>query len=78
MNKYKKYILAGAATCLMLVQTGCNDSFLERYPIVSISPEAFFKNITDLELYTNTYTLSPSYSGSRIPPTPSPAPAERA
>lgn len=61
MNKYKKYILAGAATCLLLVQTGCNDSFLERYPIVSISPEAFFKNVTDLELYTNTYTLSPSY-----------------
>lgn len=33
----------------------CNDSFMERYPETSIVPEAFFKTITDLELYTNTY-----------------------
>ena len=39
---------------MMSILTGCNDFFLERYPIVSISPEAFFKNTTDLELYTNT------------------------
>lgn len=35
--------------------TGCNDEFMDRYPETSISPEAFFKTTTDLELFTNTY-----------------------
>lgn len=61
MKNYKKYILSGVAICLMPILTGCNDSFMERYPTVSISPEAFFQNVKDLELYTNTYTVSPSY-----------------
>ena len=64
MKKHKIHLLAGATLCLMSALTGCNDSFLERYPIVSISPEAFFKNTTDLELYTNTYytALNPYFT----------------
>lgn len=46
-----------------LLLTGCNDSFMDRFPETSISPEAFFKSTKDLELYTNTYygSLSPAY-----------------
>lgn len=41
----------------------CNDDFMERYPETSISPEAFFQTVNDLELYTNTYYeyVSPSF-----------------
>ncbi|MDR1814536.1 MAG: RagB/SusD family nutrient uptake outer membrane protein [Tannerella sp.] len=39
----------------LIIATGCNDDFMERYPETSISPEAFFKTVKDLELYTNTY-----------------------
>lgn len=42
---------------------GCNDDFMDRYPETSISPEAFFKTVKDLELYTNTYysSITPEY-----------------
>lgn len=33
--------------------TGCNDSFMDKYPETSISEEMFFKTPKDLELYTN-------------------------
>jgi hypothetical protein len=38
---------------------------MELYPETSISPEAFFKTVKDLELYTNTYytSLTPARPG---------------
>lgn len=33
--------------------TGCNDSFMDRYPETSITEESFFKTVNDLEIYTN-------------------------
>ncbi|MDR0431373.1 MAG: RagB/SusD family nutrient uptake outer membrane protein [Tannerellaceae bacterium] len=43
-----------AIACVLLL-VGCNDSFLERMPETTISPEVFFNNVQDLKLYTNTY-----------------------
>lgn len=40
---------------LMIGLLSCNDSFLERFPETSISPNLFFTNVQDMELYTNTY-----------------------
>ena len=33
--------------------TGCNDSFMDRYPETSITEESFFTTVNDLEIYTN-------------------------
>jgi len=47
----------------LVLLIGCNDSFMDRFPETSISPEAYFKTVKDLELYTNTYydQVSPQY-----------------
>ena len=47
----------------MILLVACNDDFMDRFPETAISPEAFFKSVTDLELYTNTYytSISPDY-----------------
>ena len=37
----------------LLGLSGCNDSFLERYPETSITEDGFFNNTSDLEAYTN-------------------------
>lgn len=37
----------------LLGLSGCNDSFLERYPETSITEGGFFNNVSDLEAYTN-------------------------
>lgn len=40
--------------CIGLFElSGCNDSFLERYPETSITEGGFFNNVSDLEAYTN-------------------------
>lgn len=52
----------------LLGLSGCNDSFLERYPETSITEDGFFNNVSDLETYTNglygnivsSYTDAPS------------------
>ena len=43
--------------CIFLIAvTSCKrDSFLDRAPLSSISPQTFFKNETDLQLYCNQY-----------------------
>ena len=46
------------ATLTMILLVACNDEFMDRFPETSISPEAFFRNIKDMELYTNTYYTS--------------------
>lgn len=47
--KVNKYILIGVAGLMM---TGCNDSFLDRYPEDAISEKNFFKTVADLKTYT--------------------------
>lgn len=44
--------------------SGCNDSFLEKYPETSITEDGFFNNVSDLEAYTNGLygNISSSYS----------------
>ncbi|TAN13948.1 MAG: RagB/SusD family nutrient uptake outer membrane protein [Chitinophagaceae bacterium] len=51
-NKYIIYTMLFAMTAI----TSCKkDSFLNRYPLSDISPQSFFKNETDLQLYCNQY-----------------------
>lgn len=38
---------------LLSILSGCNDSFMERYPETSITEKVFFQNAKDLESYTN-------------------------
>ena len=49
----KNYI--GLLAAFTLLSTSCNNDFMDRFPETSISPEAYFKTVKDLELYTNTY-----------------------
>ncbi|MCX2453341.1 RagB/SusD family nutrient uptake outer membrane protein [Pedobacter sp. PLR] len=59
MKIYPIYILA---LCLLL--TSCKKGFLDRQPLSSISPDAFFKTESDLNLYTNSfYSTFPSAEG---------------
>lgn len=46
-----KFLVLGSVAFTIL--TGCNDSFMNKYPETSISEEMFFKTPKDLELYTN-------------------------
>lgn len=34
---------------------GCNDAFMERYPLDSLSPETYFRNEAELSAYTNSF-----------------------
>lgn len=49
----KKNILTLACTILLL--GSCNNDFMERYPESDISLRTFFKNVSDLETYSNTF-----------------------
>lgn len=49
----KKNILILA--CVSLLFTNCNDNFMERFPETEISIETFFKSVSDLESYSNTF-----------------------
>ena len=50
MNKKFIYLLPFA---LLLLGTGCNDDFLERFPETSIGKENFFNSEEDLSIYIN-------------------------
>lgn len=53
-SKIKNNILKSAiAAMAMLTMTGCNDSFMDRFPETSITEKVFFKSTGDLEIYTN-------------------------
>ena len=53
----KKYMLAlGIAVTLL---PGCNDDFMERYPLDEITDESFWKSETDLKMMLN--SLYPLY-----------------
>lgn len=64
-NNIKIWILGCIGLCVL---SGCNDSFLEKYPETSITEDGFFNNVSDLEAYTNglyenitsSYTDAPS------------------
>ena len=57
-----------AVPALLLYLSGCNDSFLEKFPQTSITEDGFFNSVSDLEAYTNglygnivsSYTDAPS------------------
>src|ERR1700712_602658 len=54
-NKY----ITGAICALLTVMTACKkESFLNRIPLSDISPQKFFKNESDLQLYCNQYYLN--------------------
>jgi len=59
-NKYHLYIIVIA---IMAFASCKKDSFLNRYPLSDVSPQNFFKNETDLQLYCNQYysTLPAQY-----------------
>ena len=46
-----KNIIKITGIILVMVITGCNDEFMERYPKTSISPENFFNTEEDLKMY---------------------------
>lgn len=51
MTTFKNKILT--ALILIGLGTGCNDSYLDKIPVASVSEETFFNKASDLELYTN-------------------------
>ena len=52
----KKYILALGLVSMLI---GCNDDFMERYPLDNVTDENFWKTESDLKLYLN--KLYPAY-----------------
>lgn len=42
-------------TCLAGLSWGCNDEFMDRYPLDEITDENFWKTAQDLELYCNSF-----------------------
>lgn len=57
MKKMLKYICFGLACAMLLV--GCNDSFMERYPLDKITDQNYWQSEDDLKNYVN--ALYPSY-----------------
>lgn len=51
MNYVRKIFVAA----LVLLATGCNDDFLERYPLSSLAPENYFTSENELKTYTNAF-----------------------
>ena len=54
---FKKYIFALGLASMLL--PGCNDDFMERYPLDEITDESFWKTETDMKLMLN--SLYPLY-----------------
>lgn len=54
--KFKKYIIALGVISIL---SGCNDSFMDRYPLDKVTDENFWQSEKDLKLYLN--TLYPDY-----------------
>lgn len=50
-----KYIIYAALFAMTAIGSCKKDSFLNRYPLSDISPQSFFKNESDLQLYCNQY-----------------------
>jgi hypothetical protein len=52
--KNLKYIII---TAIIILNYGCNEDFLERYPLAELSPETYFSNGNELKTYTNHFIL---------------------
>ena len=39
----------------MALFSGCNDDFLERYPLSELAPENYFQSENELKTYTNSF-----------------------
>ena len=58
MKKSVKICIAA----LLCVATSCNDDFMERYPLSSLSPDTYFQTEAELKAYTNAfYNQLPAY-----------------
>ena len=55
MKKIKNIIKIFAVTALATFAVSCNDEFLERYPLNSISDVNYWKTVDDLRLYANIF-----------------------
>lgn len=68
----KKYIYLFALAGLFIGVSSCNDDFLDRSPLASISDANYWKSPNDLKLYVNNLysqeALLPRYSGSNAGP----------
>lgn len=53
MKTNKNIFRLAVAVGLVGLFTGCNDSFMDRFPETSITEETFFNTVNDLEIYTN-------------------------
>lgn len=51
MKTYKYFVVIA----LGIGVSGCNDSFLERYPVAELAPENYFRTAAELENYTNAF-----------------------
>lgn len=51
----RKHFILYIALFALSALVSCNKDFLERYPQSEISPQVFFQNAQDLELYTNSF-----------------------
>ena len=54
MKKIHKILIY---TTSILLWSGCNDSFLERYPTDKLSPQTYFQNENDFRVYTNGFYI---------------------
>lgn len=50
---FQHITMAVAAIAIAILATGCNDSFMDKFPETSITEKVFFSSPADLESYTN-------------------------
>jgi len=63
MDMYKYILKTGIVLLFAAIFSGCNEDFLERYPMDAISNEAYWTTDADLENYTNgLYDILPAYT----------------
>ncbi len=62
----KNRLLISIAAFIVLIGTGCNDNFLDRFPETSITEENFFQTASDLELYSNQFYEYYMYGGAHF------------
>ena len=53
--KMNKKILFSIVALSLVLSSGCNDDFLDRYPETNVTEANFFKTSSDLELYSNQF-----------------------
>jgi hypothetical protein len=61
MKRYNYYLISIALTAVMGGMTSCDDEFLERAPIVSLSDANFWKSDNDLKIYCNNFYNSNAF-----------------